>query len=314
MKTLKKRGMFFTLMVIVFLFVFVFYFKTYSYQKYAPRMNVIEHRVNTINDFIKDLQRDIERGFYISSYRSLIALNDYINASGDFLDDVSVSFREVLINGTVNEIPMEVMENSTFTDWVNNIKLQASKLNIGIDITTESIAISQNSPWTIVASLDAELYVNDSSGIASWDTSYDVETVIDISGFKDPLYAVNTNKKVANVISQTVYEDNYTIGNDVSNLLDHLDNSYYATHTDAPSYLMRFENNINPSVYGIESLVNLEELTEQGIPIEERSAVDYIYWSDSVINNSRINDTPDWFYLDEGHLEKYNVTLLSYQE
>ena len=312
MKRLKKKGMFFTLITIIFLFVFLFYFQAHSYQKYTPKMSVIEHRVNTINEFIKDVERDIERGLYISSFRSLLALDNYIITTGEFLDDVNLSFNEALINGTVNGASINIMIGSTISSWINNIKNQALKQNINVNIIPRNTVLYQKSPWTVTSGLNVSLFVSDGSGIASWNTSYYTEADVDITGFEDPLYIINTYGRLTNVFNQTIYEDDYVNGNDVSNLLEHLNKSFYTAHNDSPSFLMRFENNLNPSEYGIESLINLEELVEQGIPIEEMSAVDYIYWSNASANNYRINSTPGWFYLDDAHLEKYNVTGLSY--
>ena len=41
-------------------------------------MSVVETRVFTVNDFIKDIEIDIKRGLYISSFRSLLAIEKYI--------------------------------------------------------------------------------------------------------------------------------------------------------------------------------------------------------------------------------------------
>ena len=70
---------------------------------------------------------------------------------------------------------------------------------------------------------------------------------------------------------------------------------------------MRFEGNLGNSTYGIESLVNLDEFQQQGLAIKDRSIVDYIYFGTKSTTNFRINNTPEWFKIDQGHLEFYQV-------
>jgi hypothetical protein len=70
---------------------------------------------------------------------------------------------------------------------------------------------------------------------------------------------------------------------------------------------MRLEGNLGNSSYGIESLVNLEKFQKQGLIIKDRSIVDYVYFGTQNTVNKRINNTPDWFKIDEGHLDVYQV-------
>jgi hypothetical protein len=62
---------------------------------------------------------------------------------------------------------------------------------------------------------------------------------------------------------------------------------------------MRLEGNLSNSVYGIESLVNLEEFQEQEVPIKSRSVVDYIYFGTQSIDDCKIKNMPSWFMLDK---------------
>ena len=69
--------------------------------------------------------------------------------------------------------------------------------------------------------------------------------------------------------------------NDTSILEEHLLESYYINHTDAPSFLMRFKGDFSASPFGIESMVNVEELFEQGLFKKNRSVIDYLYFGNS---------------------------------
>ena len=76
----------------------------------------------------------------------------------------------------------------------------------------------------------------------------------------------------------------------------HLGNSYYIEHNDAPSYLMRFENNLVSSPYGIESLVNVQELQGAGFTPQTKSSVDFIYFGVSNPSSCKIKDLQSYAF------------------
>jgi len=155
-------------------------------------------------------------------------------------------------------------------------------------------------------STNVDMDIIDKKGTSSWNINQDIEANINIIGFEDPLYVVNSYGKLTNKIRVTPFEQ-FVIGGDIDNLLTHLNESYYITTNISPNYLMRLEGNLGNSSYGIESLVNLQEFLDQGLSIQSRSVVDYIYFGNQSTTNYNINDTPSWFRLDEQHLSIYDV-------
>lgn len=311
----NKKGMYFTLMTIAFLSIFIFIFMIPGYKRLGKKMTSIEMRVDSMNDFIKDLKRDTARGLYISSFRALMALEAHIIQNGEFLEDIENSFKEAVLNGTVNNTNSSLMLLSTFPNWIENIQNKAIKLNINANITLHDVYILQNDPWHITVSANLTFSIRDITNIASWDINEIVNTSISIIGFEDPLYIVYSYGRTTNIINITPFEGNYAYKINetwnVTNLLMHVEKSYYAANQGAPNFLMRFENDLSASPYGIESLVNLKKLNNLGLEINIGSSiVDYYYW-DEASGPYRINFTPNWFRLDSAHLPKYNVTELS---
>ena len=125
-------------------------------------------------------------------------------------------------------------------------------------------------------------------------------TGISIIGFEDPLYVVNSHGRVTNAIIQSNIT-NFVVGNDVSNLLIHANHSYYAAHNDSPSFLMRLTGDLGNSTYGIESLVNVDKFLQQGLSINDKSIVDFIYFGTKNPESFRINNTQAWFKLNGAH-------------
>ncbi|MFQ5475363.1 MAG: hypothetical protein ACE5DM_06030, partial [Candidatus Nanoarchaeia archaeon] len=111
----------------------------------------------------------------------------------------------------------------------------------------------------------------------------------------------------------TPYENDYVSGSDVTNLEIHLNSTYYAESDAAPSFMMRFEGDLNSSEYGIESLVDKQEVGTYFPCPAGTTNTDYLYWQCSSVNTWGVTGMPSWFYLDnqtvdsEGRLEKYEV-------
>jgi len=124
------------------------------------------------------------------------------------------------------------------------------------------------------------------------------------------LYTIQTSGLYFNLISETVYTP-YATGSDVSNLEIHHNNSLYSESLDAPSFIFRMEGNLTNSTYGIESLINLQELSDIGVTIFDRSVVDHVYWGSDNPELYGISGMPSLFELDEGHLDFYDVRHLN---
>lgn len=280
-------------------------FNVYNYYGLKDEIEVIEIRVDTMNDFVKDLENDIENAIFISGFRSLLSLEDYMMKYDNFIDNLgtslntafSESFRLGKITGTSGTDKMHLMENNTFINWTAKMKEQANKTDISLDFTINSVSIAQTEPWMVGVTVNLDINVKDNKNTASWvidDKSYTKK--INITGFVDPLYLVNNNGLINNTIRKTTVPD--FLG---GNLATHLNNNYYTENTDAPSYLMRFENDLGSSANGIESLANVGSISSIGLGPSGKTAVDHLYFSSTITTDCRIEGmevSHPWFYLD----------------
>jgi len=309
----SKKAIFFTFVAILLLSTLVLSFSIYSRYRLRTKALVMETRINAMNSFIKDLDKDIDRGCFIASYRAMLSMVEHVSSSGAFIDNVSIRFEELFLNGTLYSDQQDLMVDSTFNDWEDKMKEQGDKINLNLNFTFNSLEINHTDPWNIGVYLGVSLYASDVTGIASWNMSKSIETTVPIEGFEDPTYAANTLGKVLNKINKTPFTD-FVIANDTTNLLIHAENSYYVEWTTAPSFLMRLEGNLNASPYGIESLINLDELKQEKIGTEKRSVVDHIYWSNKSVLSYKIKDMPAWFRMDDEYNSEAGMTHLELYE
>jgi hypothetical protein len=307
---INKKGIFFTFAAIALSVVIILSFNVYKTYEMNEEAKVIGVRINTMNNFIKDVEQDLEKGLYIASFRAFLSMDQYIASNGTFIDDIEDSFRELVLEGTLNNYELSLMKGSTFTDWVNKIEIEADKVDILVNFTILDVSIIQDDPWNISANANVDITVEDKKGTSSWKRSKEITTKISIENFEDPLYTIKSSGRVTNSIVKSPITD-FVDGEDVSNLLTHLNNSYYIESDSAPNFLMRLQGDLSNSTTGIESLVNLAEFRDQGLSIKSRSAVDYIYFGTQSTVNYRIEGTPSWFKLDSAHLEVYEVEDLT---
>ena len=307
---IKKRAIFYTTAAIALTIVIIVTYSAYSTYRLSDKMDVIQTRIETVNFFIKDVEKDINKGAFIAGFRTLLSFNQFIAINGTFLDNVNERFKESFLNGTIKQQPLSLMKDSTFTDWANKISAEADKVDIKFNFKINDVKLNQSTPWSVDIGLNISLDIKDKRNTSYWLRDIYLTNTISIISFEDPLYVVNSKGRVTNTIIITNIT-NFVVSGKVDNLLIHTNNSWYIAHNDTPSFLMRLEGNLGNSTYGIESLVNLDKFQQHGLALKDRSIVDYIYFGTKQTINYRINNTPEWFKIDEGHLETYQVTNIT---
>jgi len=315
---MNKKGIFFTFAAIALSIIILLSFHTYTAYRLKDDMESTEVRISTMNNFVKDIDDSLGDAAFIAGFRSLLSLEDYIMDYDRFMGEedspnLATGFKDLFLYGRIttgiNTEPIGLMENNTFLNWTERMGVQADKTGIELKFTINDAAISQSEPWMVDVSVDLEVEAKDKKGTAKWTISKAITKRINITGFVDPLYLVKNNGLANNTIRKTVVPN----FEDEDDLNLHLISSYYIENSNAPSYLMRFENNLGSSAHGIESLVNSQKIEDAGLPTNSRSAVDYIYFGTQAVTDCEVKKPNyDWFRLDSlpnppNHLAFYNA-------
>ena len=311
----QKRGIFFTTTAIALVLIIILSFVIQSEYRLRNKMYVIETRVETVNDFIIDIERDLSRGLFITGFRALLAIQKHIATNGVFLNDVNSQFKKVLLDGVIEEEQIDIMDDSTFTDWTQKIKQEAEKIDIEINFSIMNISIYHQDPWFMTIESSLIIIIKDKKGTANWTRNKTIATKLSIEGFEDPLYTINSFGKVINIIKKA-NETDFSV---VPNFVNHINNSYYIKSNAGPDFLMRLEGKTSSSLYGVESLVNLNKFFQQNLQTYDKSNVDYIYFGNVTVSSCTINGTISyfsWFRLDNNnepynHLNDYDANCFS---
>jgi hypothetical protein len=309
-----KKGVFYTLLAISFLLIMLFFVRMQTESRVSDKIDLTRTRIETIDQYIDGVEEDMQRALYIGGFRSILVFNQYLaRSNGTYIPDVQQAFSESVFYGTINGTTDSLISGSSFYDWVTNVREKGNNLNIQLNITDPELSVYQTDPWNVKFDLNVTIIVDDVKGLASWNRRSNIVSTVNINGFEDPLYIVNTYGRYTNVINTTLYDGNYTyevspgVWN-VDNLRSHVTNMYYTDNVDAPSFLMRFEGKLTDSPYGIESMINLEKFSTQGIPVYTYSVVDHEYWSST--SGRSVSGMQSWFRIDNEHEAKYQVSSI----
>ncbi|MEM0465881.1 MAG: hypothetical protein QXW97_04255 [Candidatus Pacearchaeota archaeon] len=303
----NKKSMIFTIIAIIILSVFLLTYTVYSIGKDRKSIN---KRIETMNNYIFSLEKDLPRQLYISGFRIIYIFEKKIIDSGIPINNLNDSFEELFYNGTLYGEPQILMNGVTYSSILNNVNTKAESFNIFINLTNPELKVSQTDPWNVRIDLKVDLFMMDKGNLAIWNKTEYITTFIPIEFFEDPLYVLNTGKRVTNKIRKTIYLP-FVNGTDVTNLNLHSQNSMYINSSDSPSFLERLQGKFDANINGIESLVYLPKLSAQGISVDNsKSCIDHIYFSSNNPSSRNIKGMPNWFRIDDDHLEVYNVTGL----
>jgi len=271
----------------------------------------IKNRVDTVNSFVYSMKEDLRRQLYTSGYRAVFIAEDNISRTGEYISDFESFMKGAMINGTGTKNASDIMEGAKISDIKENIKNDAGKMNINVSFLDTSIGISQDSPWNLKTTMNFSYIIKDQSDIATWEGNESVSAKIEVTSFEDPVYTIETGGMYFRRINKTLYEGNYTTGTDVSNLEEHVERGYYAANNNSPNFISRFEGNFSADETGIESFVNIPELSSQNMDTKDKTAIDYIYFSTNDPAYYIISGLPDWVKIDNNHLTKYQVENLT---
>jgi len=302
-KIKNKKAQVFTLIAIALIGLMFVSFELFSVVK---DRNVVKTRIETMESFLFSIEENLERQMFISGFRVIFLSLNEIVITGNYVSNFDDVFRDSFFEfpGAIDD-PNGILNGVTYDDLETSLNEKAKKINVEIVLSNPVVSVSQEDPWNVKFVLTVDFTMQDKAGLATWEKQQVVTAYVPVEGFNDPVYTKETGAKVSQKITKTTYDE----FNSVADLLDHVDNSYYAANSDAPSFLQRLEGDLTADVNGngIESFVDTSYLSEQGVPITVKSTVDHIYFSASNPSNAGVTGMPSWFRIDVNHEGKYGL-------
>lgn len=312
---MNKKGFTYLIAVSFLIATLIVVYLSASNYGFQDQEELYKNRILAMNSFIEDFNQDVHRASYISAFRTLLSLEDYVAIQGVFFNDTETQFKETFYYGQINGSEAELMNGSSFEDYLQKVNAVATKIGLHSQVNVTNINLFHSEPWSIDVVVTAIVNISDNHHIASWYYEKNYTTNIPIYDLRDPLYSTFTFNRIPNTI-RTLDEPYLVNGTDTTNLQSHINGSYYLATPLAPSFLQRFENNITPNIYGIESIVNVGLISAQDVGVcEDCVKVDWMYFND--ISYDEICDIQNidpitYFVITESRNTTYEVDNLTY--
>ena len=111
---ISKKGIFFTFAAIALALIIILSFKAYKTYEMKEKIDIVGVRIDTMNNFIKDIEQDLEKGLYIASFRAFAGMGEYIASNGTYIADIDEGFNELILEGTLNNKEISLRMNEGF--------------------------------------------------------------------------------------------------------------------------------------------------------------------------------------------------------
>lgn len=303
--SMGKKGFIFSALALIMTSIIIFFLFTGQ-----PNQSSSDTAVSAtirLNSAINDLEKDVVRGLYITSFRTIIAQDETVTSQGQFLNNSQSSFYEGMINGTIEGFNASTLDNATFTDWLLKTKEIMRSRGILFSYNITNITEFQTNYDYVSTSLEMNYTLSDYRKQRTFRRLINITVKIPVSGLDDPIYYIESLGRITSTI-------NFTNNTNILYLINQSAyKTVYTNNNQSPDYLMRLEGNFSASPDGIESVVDGQKFLIQGITqYNGRSSIDAMYFSNRTETIVCINNTPSWFRLDTARLGDYaNDTVVS---
>ncbi|MBW2971001.1 DUF2341 domain-containing protein [Candidatus Woesearchaeota archaeon] len=239
-----RKAMFMTIIAVTMAAaIIVFMIPSYEYLPQMSTLTTVRTRVNKGNSLMQSIQSDIaERALRASSYRAMRSMILYVNKTKKPLDDVDGTFEEVVLYGTVDGVALSVyginlMQGNTLGEVLDELESAAeNELQLNLNMEVERVTVFQsNSTGYMLVGVNATVKSSLDSGVALWNSTYPVYTMLYVDRFYDPYYLIHTG--YANQIKFSNISEW-----DIENFRQHVADINYTHEELAPSFLMRLGN------------------------------------------------------------------------
>ena len=166
---------------------------------------------------LRDLKRtyaSLDRSLHVvidsAIRRAVIASTNYIFNQSTYLTNAEDDLLELILNGTLNGTPIEMMENNTLTKWINDLEdfyLVSKDYNVSISLKNISLSLTDS----FHIQFNATIYANVSKeNIAYLSKQWNISERTSIVGFEDPFYLQNISRGRASKIIEKPSYPNFT--------------------------------------------------------------------------------------------------------
>jgi hypothetical protein len=284
-----------------------------EFMKQSSSETVVGVRGRELASFSQSIYVDLSRVLGIVAKKALIAADEYVISNGTGLDNAQERLVELMENKSIYGEPYLFMNTDSLVDWAQKMDAGGESRGFVTNITVVSLNVVPVDSFKLNFSATVFLDLREKQGLMNLSRNYSQSILIDVEGLEDPIQPMKTNGFVKKIIAKQT-EGLWGVARVEQATLS----GWYLSSSDGASFFDRLEGRItasdkyralSPNPIGLETLVNVQEISSKGIPVKEnQSIVDYYYFNDSTITGYPLNGSSySWIKLDEEHAAKYGV-------
>jgi len=229
-----------------------------------------------VNLFIEDVDKNVDDAMYIAAVNGFKGISEFIHHNLTYIDNVSVTMNEIMINSTVNNTPVNISNSTRLARWVYSVQNISHRFKINFTMTDMKIKVVQTDAWIVNVSLEANATAIDIGGDIGWNFSVSKHVLVNIgnSSIPDPMWLKESwqncdddagcEPKINGWFEKNITKSPYGTGllpsytdfwwNEtfapfgdydfnvrVGALVNHTAGNYYLRNTKAPGFFQRFE-------------------------------------------------------------------------
>lgn len=309
---LNKKAFFFTSISILLISILMIGFRTSSTDLDIQRLPIIENRIVSVNEYVRELDYDyIPKAILVSSRNALRYYSEFVieRESFDDKNTMEQNLFTLMLNGTIkgnqrNPYSLINLLNNV-TEMINHSKNVETIINYGNFSHFDVYQDNSTGPWKIAFNYSLNYTVI--SDIANWTISNkDYSIYVHIDNLPDPYLSINSNRDFERNITRNV---NLTW--DYNRFESYIENPIYVWSNISPNFLSRLYNSTEPAVNtGIHTIITpIEGLSSNDY--KEKSFIDFCYYSDEcderLYNVTGITNATYPFKIDHYHLDFYGL-------
>jgi hypothetical protein len=310
-----KKGIVFTLTAIALAVFFTLVFSAKIEKPLDYKTELLEARVNVLNDYLNTFYDYAEGIASISGYSAMRGVIINISEAKDYNPNFETQFVYCIKTGNLTSTNIcPNMTNQTVVYFLDQlVDIAKSELNINSSYTINNVTVNQTiDAFSVEVMLNLSVRVTDE--FANMTDNRVLVSRININGLPDPLYLIN------GTYNQTITIYEKAQGNWTYEDLKQLYNNHaYRRSSEGISFISRVKGDFSSSaLYGIESFVNYTMVSYD----DNDTMVDYLFWlkrkfncvptmSTEIIG---INDTENfnlsggkYFQLDRNHTSTFFI-------
>jgi len=262
------------------------------------------------SNFVNSIGFDFERALEISAKSAVVSAVDRVVSDGIPLSDSRAALRMLVTNGSFpgDNQTYPVMSSNHLSNWAERMQnlSQYYGLNATITVALDNVTVYSYDEFTLVFAANISVFAQPLSNPQDFNFSrtYPAQAKVTLDGTEDPLYALNTQGLLGRVFAKNTTP----IGN-ITAFDAAIDSNLYITNPDAPDFFNRLEGKLAPSLFGVETIVNINDLIAQDIPVHNQSLIDHIYFNQTLPPEAyKVNtSTHPWLRIDCVHAWRYHI-------